>query len=166
MIRNILTLFFMIATINVFGQSFDSISRKIRRHYKQQEISGADAFYRIRKELSVQGKLDFLNCEADTIWILESRNYDPGDYFGRIWNRKGCVAYNWNGKIDFDHYWPFDAEASMLVEKWDTLALKKKGSEQYPPANWPKMQAIRVRKQPGHLQIDYFSYREFYKWPQ
>jgi len=85
-------------------------------------------FHNLRSKLYAAGKLDFINNNQDTLYILESYDIQGGSYRGRMWNRNGLVQY----RYDYDSGFTFNNYKKMftdytieLIQKWDIVSIRE-----------------------------------------
>ena len=108
-------------------KGFVSISKQIEKRCT--DVKGkwkGTTFHELRTKLYNEGRLNFVNSDFDTLYLLESYEVESGTYVSRIWNKNDVLNYTYNrGNFSFDQQKWFTDYTVQLVQKWDTATIRK-----------------------------------------
>lgn len=105
-----------------FAISKTQLKDKIRK-------GGKDYYHAIRVKLIGIGKLNNFS-NSDTLFILETYDYESSIFYGKIWNSKNEVNYKYKlGKFVFTDEKIFTKITCKLIEDWDIKRIKKEEKE-------------------------------------
>ncbi|HEY0065717.1 MAG TPA: hypothetical protein VGB46_00090 [Flavisolibacter sp.] len=146
------------------AQGFIKASRQVHNSCaKAKAGKNTETYHSVRAKLHESGKLSFTEPGFDTLFLLEKYEIETGKYIGRIWNRGGSVSYEYSrGKFSYRENL-FTGHTVYLVEKWDTLSIRKEETENATIMPERRINAARVINHKGKLKIDCMSFREFFK---
>lgn len=121
-----------------------------------------DPFNDIRMKLIESDHLnDFQNC--DTLFFLETYEYESGTFYGRIWNLKTSLDYTYHqGKFSFGKNDVFTSYACELVEKWDIKTIRKEEKENSTMINPFFINGSRVILKENKIKVDCIGFDEFF----
>jgi hypothetical protein len=146
------------------SQSFNSISKKISKYEYTTGLRKLkkDYFLDIRKKLYSSGKLGFIT-KSDTLFLIESRSIDDGNFYGKIWSTYGKVEYTYsNRKFDFNANQNYTNYMCKLVNEWDTLTIRREEEKNSTMATPRNIYATRVIKTNEDVIIDCILFRDFF----
>jgi hypothetical protein len=120
--------FFIIISVIFFSctpQEFISISKQIEKKCVGEKSKWkGESFHKLRTKLYNEGKLNFINSNLDTLYLLETYEIESGTYMGRIWNKKDALNYSYSKNIfSFDQKMIFTSYTVQLVQNWDIASI-------------------------------------------
>jgi hypothetical protein len=120
---------FIAVTFTFFSctpKGFISVSKQVEKKCVGEGVKWkGESFHSLRTKLYNEGKLDFINSDFDTLYILETYEIESGTYIGRIWNRKDALNYSYSkSSFSFDQQKLFTTYTVQLVQNWDTAAIR------------------------------------------
>lgn len=114
-------------------------------------------------------KIPFLKQQPilDTIYLMESFNYETALVTGTVWNKNMTVSYEFRKKskeenlslVSKSAFTPFQMK---LVNKWDTIAIRREESSIYNLPSKYEINAYRciiLNKVPN---VDRFHFKDFF----
>jgi len=145
------------------AQNFKYLSKKIEICSENRASAWhGETFNNIRIKLYNDGKLNDLLKNFDTLYLMQSFEIESGVYIGRIWSKKKFLNYQYkNKKFSFDDGEYFNKYSIELLEKWDTVSIRR-NEKQFAntlPERWVK--GIKVVKLKKRFDIMCISYRDF-----
>jgi hypothetical protein len=146
-------------------KGFISVSKQVEKKCggERNKWKG-ETFHSLRTKLYNEGKLNFINPDFDTLYILETYEIESGVYTGRIWNRKGALNYNYyKNNFSFDQQNLFTAYTVQLIQNWDTSAIRME--ESMNANNLPEkyIDGTKVHIVKTKTQIECIKFKEFFK---
>jgi hypothetical protein len=146
-------------------KGFIRVSKKIEKECTS--VKGrrkGTSFHELRTKLYNEGKLNFINSNADTLYILETYEIESGTYLSSIWNRKDVLNYTYNRNIfSFDQQKLFTNYTVQLVQNWDTATIRKEESVNANSLPERYIYATRVSIANAKTKIECIKFREFFK---
>lgn len=142
---------------------FSKLSKQISRCQLKTTLrkTNFNVAHEVRLELFHLGKLYFFN-KSDTLFIVESSDLQSGEIFGQIWNSHSEIKYSKiNTEFSFKESRLFTGYMLNLINKWDTLELKKEGEKSNIFPN-NSIYATRIVFIDGKTKIDCISFKDFY----
>lgn len=122
------------------------------------------SFNELRTKLYNEGRLNFINSNLDTLYLLESYEIESGTYVSRIWNKNGFLNYTYTkGNFSFDQQQLFTNFTVQLVQKWDTATIKKEESVNAISLPEKYINATRVFMVKKKTKINCIKFKEFFK---
>lgn len=150
-----------------YGQCkiIDKVSSEISKTQLKNKIrkGGKDFYADIRKQLIDRDSLNFLSL-CDTVFVLETYEYETGISYGMIWNEQKAIAYEYlNNKFSFESPPVFDDETIRLVKQWDIATIRKYETEKSTLTNPSVIFASRAIIEKGKvIRVDCIEFEEFY----
>ena len=145
--------------------TFVKISQEISKQQLEQGIRSGDKdyFHEIRIKLSELGKLNFYNSSCDTLFLLESYDIENANFYGKIWNNEGFVAYTYNnGNFNFDKVGAYTQYTCKLIQDWDIKKIRHEESTNSTMFNPLLIYGTRVIIQNGTIKVDSIQFKEFF----
>lgn len=146
-------------------KDFISISKQIEKKCVGEKGKWkGESFHNLRTKLYNEGKLNFINSDFDTLYILEVYEIESGTYTGRIWNKKGALNFTYNkNNFSFDQQNLFTAYTIQLVQSWDTAAIRME--EKINAGSLPEkyINGTRVFISDTKTQIGCIKFKSFFK---
>lgn len=146
-------------------KGFVSVSKKIEKRCVA--VKGkwkGTSFHELRTKLYNEGKLNFINADLDTLYILESYEFQSGTFISRIWNRKDALNYTYNrNTFSFDQQKFFTDYTVQLVRNWDTTAIRKEESINASSLPERYINATLVFIENKKTRIQCIKFKEFFK---
>ncbi|MBS1509724.1 MAG: hypothetical protein JST86_02690 [Bacteroidetes bacterium] len=159
----LILLLLMITQSFCYSQDFATISRIIQKECKEANTPKLISFHKIRILLFEKDQLNFINTEADTVYIIEHLETQSGSYCRRIWNSKGSLSsVYYNDSLEITTERLYTGFTIKLIKKWDTAAIRKeeKINANLIPERYFK--AIRVIINKHKPAINYIVFKEFF----
>lgn len=122
---------------------------------------GNDFYENIRKQLINMDSLNFISYR-DTVFILETLEYETGITHGMIWNKHQSLAYQYfQNKFTLNGPSLFDKTTVGLVEMWNIEKIKAYGEESklISPSLYFASRAIIKQIE---ISVDCIAFNEFY----
>lgn len=146
-------------------KGFISISKQVEKKCVGEKSKWeGESFHNLRIKLYNEGRLNFINSDFDTLYILETYEIESGTYIGRIWNRKGSLNYTYSKNIfSFDQQKLFTSCTVQLVQSWDTAAIRME--EKINASSLPEkyINGTKVFIANTKTQIECMKFKEFFK---
>lgn len=162
------SILFIAVSVVIFScttKGFISISKQVEKKCVGEKGKWkGESFHNLRTKLYSEGKLNFINSDFDTLYLLEAYEIESGTYSGRIWNRKGALNYTCNKNIfSFDQQKLFTAYTIQLVQTWDTTAIRIE--EKINATSLPEkyINGTRVFIINTKTQIECIKFKEFFE---
>ena len=153
------------AISSCYPKRFVSISKKIEKNCSS--LKGkwrGTTFHDLRTELYNQGKLNFINWNNDTVFILESYELQSGTYNGRIWNKADTISYTYyKNTFSFDPQQLFTDYTIHLVQDWDTTSIRTEENANAIHTPEQNIYATRVLITPSNTRIECIRFKAFFK---
>lgn len=159
---------FIVLTFTFFSctpKGFKSVSKQVEKKcIGERNKWGGESFHSLRTKLYNDGKLNFINFDFDTLYILESYEIESGNYMGRIWNRRGTLNYTYNkNSFSFDQQKLFTNHTVQLIQNWDTAAIRNEESINANKLPEKNINATRVFITNKKSEIECIKFKEFFK---
>ena len=145
-------------------KGFLTISKQIelRCESKDNTWSGV-SFHSLRTKLHNEGKLNFINIDLDTLYLLESYEIENGTYIGRIWNAKSSINYAYTkNNFSYNSTKLYTEYTVNLIQKWDTLRIRKEETENANSLHEKYINGARIFISKGNAQIECITFKEFF----
>ncbi|WP_440196672.1 hypothetical protein [Anaerocolumna jejuensis] len=121
-------------------------------------------FHELRTRLYNEGKLNFLESDFDTLYILENYEVETGTYISRIWNKRGGVSYVYNrNSFSSDREKLFTDYTVQLVQAWDTATIKREASINASTLPERYINATRLSLANAQTKIECITFKEFFE---
>lgn len=86
---------------------------------------GEDYYHTIRTKLIELDSLDIFQ-NSDTLFLLETYEYETGTFYGKIWSTKTIINYTYKlGTFNFGESSVFSDFTCDLLEKWDIKTIRE-----------------------------------------
>lgn len=162
----ILVVFFNFYT--TFGQTsvISKVSLKITEKQLRKKIiekKNAIAFYEnIRNKVIAKDSLNFIES-CDTIFFLETHDIETGISYGRIWNSRKAISYEYfKDELTFREISFFDVETLKLVQTWDINSIRKYESKYSTMISPLTIYASRVILNKGKIDVECLKFDEIF----
>ncbi len=121
-----------------------------------------DYYHGIRTELIKMDSLDIFQ-NSETLFFLETYEYESGTFYGKIWNTRVQISYTYNqGVFNFGERSVFSDFTCELIERWDIEAIRKEENEN-PSMNNPFLiYGTRVIMNNQDLKVDCIGFNEIF----
>lgn len=167
MSKKILLLIWMILFFG--GYSFaqaalaSNVSSKISEIQIKNKLrkKGYDLDANIRRQVIDMDSLNFI-LSCDTVFFLETNDYQTGISYGLIWNKYKSVAYGYsNDNLFFNAHPIFDKHIIDLVGMWDVEKIKINGQKStlISPLAMFASRAIIKQKE---IRVDCIAFDDFF----
>ena len=146
-------------------KGFVSVSKKIEKECTsvKRKWKGT-SFHELRTKLYNEGRLNFINSDFDTLYILESYEIESGTYVSRIWNKKDVLNYTYSrNSFSFDQQKLFTDYTIQLVQNWDTATIRKEENVNANSLPEKYINATRVFIANAKAKIECIKFKEFFK---
>jgi len=144
--------------------TFKEVSLAISKKQLKENLrkKGCDYYHTIRMKLN---KLDsmsvFQNC--DTIFLLETYEYETGVFYGKIWGGEAVMEYSYkNEEFTFGDIDIFTAFTCELIKKWDINTIKKEERENSTMTSPLFINVTRVIIEKDNIKVDCIGFNEFF----
>lgn len=158
----------LFTTNTTFGQisCISGISSKITEIQLKKKLierrNGIAFYENIRNKLIAQDSLNFIGL-CDTVFFLETYDLETGISYGRIWNSRKAISYEYfKDGFTFSDISFFDAETLKLVHTWDVNSIRKYESENSTMISPLTIFASRAILNRGKIDVDCLKFDEFY----
>ena len=157
----------ILSSDHTYGQSkiMNKVSSEISNTQLKNKIRkrGKDFYANIRKQLIDRDSLNFISL-CDTVFFLETYEYETGISYGLIWNERKSIAYEYlNNKFCFENPPVFYKETIELVNNWDIATIRKYETEKSNLINPFIIFASRAIIKKGEvIRVDCIEFEEFY----
>lgn len=144
--------------------TFKEVSLAISKKQLKEDLrkKGKDYYHTIRMELIEMGKLKPLK-DNDTLFFLETYEYETGVFYGKIWNAKTSVSYSYKqGEFSFDENEVFTAFTCELIENWDVKTIRKEEKENSTMTSPFFIYGTRVVVEEKDIKVDCIGFNEFF----
>lgn len=139
------------------------ISSEISKSQLKNKVKkkGNNFYENIRKQLINMDSLNFISY-GDTVFFLETFEYETGISHGMIWNKHKSLTYQYfKNKLNFNGPCLFDKKTVGLVKMWNIEKIKsyEEGSKLISPSLYFASRAIIKQKE---INVDCIAFNEFY----
>jgi len=155
-------------TNTTVGQTsvISQVSSKITERQLKKKIikrKNGIAFYEnIRNKLTAKDSLNFIGL-CDTVFFLETYDLETGISYGRIWNSRKAISYEYfKDGLTFSEMSFFDAKTLKLVQTWDINSIRKYESENSTMISPLTIFASRAILNRGKVDVQCLKFDEFY----
>lgn len=116
------------------------------------------------QDTSLIGKrLDFLDYENDTVYLIQEYNIQTGEFYVSIWSDKSQVEYKKNGqKVQFTEDLIFPKYYYSLIRGWDIEKIKKYENQYGDNFGANPVKAYKIRIDKGKLEVNCISFSSFF----
>ncbi|WP_343565252.1 hypothetical protein [Sphingobacterium sp.] len=121
---------------------------------------GYDLDANIRRQVIDMDSLNFISS-CDTVFFLETYDYQTGISYGLIWNKYKSIAYGYsNGNLFFNAHPIFDKHIIALVGMWDVEKIETNG-EKSTIINPLSIFASRAMIKQKEIRVDCIAFDDF-----
>ena len=163
--KSILFITVAVVFVSCTPKGFISVSKQVEKKCVGEKGKWkAESFHSLRTKLYNEGKLNFINSDFDTLYILETYEIESGTYAGRIWNRKDALNYTYNkNSFSFNQQKLFTDYTVQLIQNWDTVGIRMEGNIN--ATNLPEkyINGTRVFIANAKTGIECIKFKEFFK---
>lgn len=163
----VLLLMLINATV-ILGQTstISKVSSKITEKQLKKKLierrNGIAFYENIRNKLIDKDSLSFIEI-CDTVYFLETYDLETGISYGRVWNNRKAISYEYlKGEFTFSDRSFFDPETLKLVQAWDVSSIRKHESENSTMISPLTIFASRAVLNRGKIVVDCLRFEEFY----
>lgn len=145
------------------AQHFVRISKLVQKNCARDiSNSNKETFHSVRSKLYKTGALNFIHSETDSVFILESYEFQTGRYIGRIWNKDGSVSYEYLRGIFNYRENLFYNYTIALVNRWDTIAIREEEKVNAESLPQTLITASRVVEIDGKVNVECLVFKSFF----
>lgn len=100
---------------------------------------------------------------CDTVFFLETYDLETGISYGRIWNYRKAISYEYfKNVLTFSETSFFDAETLKLIHNWDIKSIRKYESENSTMISPITFFASRAILNTTKIDVECLKFDEFY----
>lgn len=144
--------------------SFEEVSLAISKEQLKKDLrtKGKDHYHAIRMELIKLDSMDVFN-NSDTLFFIETYEYETGFFYGKIWSTKAKINYTYNqGTFTFGESGVFTDFTFKLIERWDIKTLRKEEEENSTMTSPFFIYGTRVIVENKEIKVDCIGFNEFF----
>ncbi|MFT3824222.1 MAG: hypothetical protein QM731_09890 [Chitinophagaceae bacterium] len=140
--------------------AFLSLSDKIEKECIGKAKIKGTTFNDLRKMLYKEGLLPFV--QRDTLYFLETHEFETDRYIGRIWTKLKAIDYVFNDeKFFLDSHDLFTEYTIKKIEEWDIESIRKEeGGHQVAPERY--VNGVRAFWDGKKYKIQCVTFRKFF----
>lgn len=144
-------------------KDFKSFSKQLYKQQKRVKECGIypKISYNLRNQLTA--RLDFINYNQDTIFLLESYDIETGIFNNAIWTDKGKIEYeSFSGNITVSDNNYFIERLYQMIECWDSTTIRQEEEKSSNMLGREMMFGARIVINKGELDIQCIRFNEFF----
>jgi hypothetical protein len=146
------------------SQTFTQLSKKLQEKSTKAQVKPTTiTFHDLRVKLFDSGKLNFVNFNEDTLYLLETYDIQSGGYHGRIWNKNNYIQYVYFYNSGFNYYEKtmFTEFTIDLIQRWDIDGIRE---EERLNSGWTPVYLIYGSRIifSNKPKIDYLKFKRFF----
>lgn len=163
--KSVLSIVVAVTFFSCTPKGFISISKQVEKKCVGKRSKWkSESFHSLRTKLYNERKLNFINSDFDTLYILESYEIENGNYIGSIWNRRGALNYTYNkNNFSFDQQKVFTDYTVQLVQNWNTAAIRMEESMNANSLPEKYINGTRVFIANTKIEIECIKFKQFFK---
>lgn len=123
---------------------------------------GEDYYHAIRTKLIELDSLEKFQS-SDTLFFLETYEYETGTFYGKIWSTKAKINYAYKqGIFNFEESGVFSDFTCELLEKWDIKTIQEEESQNSTMTNPFFIFGTRAIIKDEAIKVDCIGFNEFF----
>jgi len=123
---------------------------------------GEDYYHTIRTKLIELDSLDIFQ-NSDTLFFLETYEYETGTFYGKIWSTKAKINYTYKQRtFNFGESGVFSDFTCELLEKWDIKTIREEEIQNSTMTSPFFIYGTRAMIKDEAIKVDCIGFKEFF----